>query len=247
MVKSAIEYQKTLGSPVGITHGFNLEKPTDQHGFFINIDGHVHKAQLRLSPSERLQLLEALEPSMLELRKKMEEAKRLEEGEPFILQYLHQFTQYILIIKGRVVDVHANYAYFLTRNHLEAYGITEEVEVGPDGLLTEAQLKYAINKMLVTGRFRASMTQAQTQQLMKNFAMSQDYTEPTPVNTRRDSSGTLVPTDDASKACFEKLRLAKESDGGVIDFAPDFIGHKNWKLISFGVKAGSKGDTNQKL
>ncbi|KAH9451031.1 hypothetical protein MJO28_009493 [Puccinia striiformis f. sp. tritici] len=208
MVKSAIEYQKTLGSPVGITHGFNLEKPTDQHGFFINIDGHVHKAQLRLSPSERLQLLEALEPSMLELRKKMEEAKRLEE---------------------------------------EAYGITEEVEVGPDGLLTEAQLKYAINKMLVTGRFRASMTQAQTQQLMKNFAMSQDYTEPTPVNTRRDSSGTLVPTDDASKACFEKLRLAKESDGGVIDFAPDFIGHKNWKLISFGVKAGSKGDTNQKL
>ncbi|POW13073.1 hypothetical protein PSTT_04081 [Puccinia striiformis] len=221
MVKSAIEYQKTLGSPVGITHGFNLEKPTDQHGFFINIDvpskftfpirfhefRSCAQSTTPLEPSERLQLLEALEPSMLELRK-MEEAKRLEE---------------------------------------EAYGITEEVEVGPDGLLTEAQLKYAINKMLVTGRFRASMTQAQTQQLMKNFAMSQDYTEPTPVNTRRDSSGTLVPTDDASKACFEKLRLAKESDGGVIDFAPDFIGHKNWKLISFGVKAGSKGDTNQKL
>ncbi|KNZ50403.1 putative signal peptide protein [Puccinia sorghi] len=147
----------------------------------------------------------------------------------------------------------------------EAYGITEELEVGPNGLLTKAQLKHALDKCRTTGSFQANFTQPQKVQFMDFLSTSLGYGKPVLVNTCQELDGALIASDDASKAQLKKLKKIKGLKPGLTNFAPskqfadiimvdpssftqdllpflDFIGHEDHTLVNFMVKENPEGD-----
>jgi hypothetical protein len=73
------------------------------------------------------------------------------------------------------------------------------LEVGPDGLLTKAQLKYFLNKSLTTGCFQAYFTPSQKDQWICFASTHLGYGEPVSVRTCQGPDGLLIASDNDSK------------------------------------------------
>ncbi|KNZ55218.1 hypothetical protein VP01_2736g1 [Puccinia sorghi] len=91
--------------------------------------------------------------------------------------------------------------YFMLRR---SHGITEELEVGPNGLLTKDQLKYSLDKCSTTGCF-------------------QFYAAPKgPIHGLLEHKSGLWQAgfDDSSKDQLKQLKKIEGSKPGLTNFAP---------------------------